>query len=131
MDSSDEYLQIAGIQHYAFCPRQWALIHMEQLWQENVLTYGGRKLHENVDRPEYNETRVDRVTTRSVPLVSHRLGVVGVADMVEYIRTEDEGISLAGRDGRWTPRPVEYKHGESKVSACDRVQLCAQTMCLE
>lgn len=131
MDSSDEYLQISGIQHFAFCPRQWGLIHIEQQWQENDLTYAGRKLHTNVDKPDFREVRGNTITTRSFPLISHRLKVVGIADMVEYVRGDHDGIPLPGRDGVWLPRPVEYKHGESKVSSCDRVQLCTQAMCLE
>ena len=130
MDGED-YLQLAGIQHYAFCPRQWALIHLENLWRENVLTYGGQKLHKNVNRPEFFESRGDVIVSRSVPVRSHRLRLYGIADMVEFIRDDTDGIRLAHRAGRWRPLPVEYKYGQSKLSSCDRVQLCAQAICLE
>lgn len=130
MDSED-YLQLAGIQHYAFCPRQWALIHLEDQWQENVLTYGGQRLHENVNRPELFESRGDIIVSRSVPVLSHRLRLYGIADMVEFVRDDANGIRLMHRSGRWRPLPVEYKYGQSKLNSCDRVQLCAQAMCLE
>ncbi|NMB45486.1 MAG: CRISPR-associated protein Cas4 [Firmicutes bacterium] len=130
MDSED-YLQLAGIQRYAFCPRQWGLVHLEGHWQENVLTYGGQKLHRNVNNPEFLESRGDVIVSRSVPVRSHRLRLYGIADMVEFIRDEANGIKLAHRAGRWRPLPVEYKYGQSKLTSCDRVQLCAQAMCLE
>lgn len=129
--NSEDYLQLAGIQHYAFCPRQWALIHTEEQWSENVLTYGGQKLHKNVDDPEFSESRGDVIVSRSVPLHSHKLRLYGIADMVEFIRDDVNGIELARRTGRWRPRPVEYKYGQSKLPSCDRVQLCAQAICLE
>ncbi|MCR3922812.1 MAG: CRISPR-associated protein Cas4 [Firmicutes bacterium] len=128
---NENYLQLAGIQHFAFCPRQWALIHTEVQWQENVLTYGGQKLHTKVDDPAFSESRGDIIVSRSVPIHSHELRVYGIADMVEFIRDDINGIKLARRRGRWIPRPVEYKHGQSKLASCDRVQLCAQAICLE
>lgn len=128
---SEEYLQLAGIQHYAFCPRQWALIHLEAHWQENVLTYGGQRLHKNVDKPEFFESRGDVLISRSVPVQSTKLRLYGIADMVEFIRDDVDGIELPRRPGRWRPLPVEYKYGQSKLSSCDRVQLCAQSICLE
>lgn len=130
-NQEDNYLQLSGIQHYAFCPRQWALIYLEQLWQENILTFSGRELHERVDDSSFSETRGDRIITRSVPISSMSLQLFGVADMVEFHRQPDRGIKLEGRDGFWIPYPVEYKLGHPKVSHCDRVQLCAQAICLE
>ena len=130
-DDREGYLQLAGIQHYAFCPRQWALIHLEDQWRENVLTYGGQKLHKNVDDPEFSESRGDLIVSRSVPVQSHELRMYGIADMVEFIRVAADGIILTRRTGLWCPRPVEYKYGQSKFSSCDRVQLCAQAICLE
>lgn len=127
----DDYLQLSGIQHYAFCPRQWALIHLEQIWQENILTFSGRELHERVDDPSFSEVRGNRIITRSVPISSASLQLYGFADMVEFRRQSDRGIELEGRDGRWIPYPVEYKLGRPKVIHCDRVQLCAQAICLE
>jgi|LSQX01.2.fsa_nt_gb CRISPR-associated exonuclease Cas4 len=130
MDRED-YLQLSGIQHYAFCPRQWALIYLEGQWEENVLTYGGQKLHRNVNRSEFTESRGEMIISRSVPVFSDRLRFYGIADMVEFIRDDVNGVTIVNKPGLWRPLPVEYKYGQSKRSSCDRVQLCAQAMCLE
>lgn len=127
---TEDYLPLSGIQHFAFCPRQWALIHLEQLWDENILTFQGREMHERVDDAGFSETRGDLVITRSVPISSASLRLYGVADVVEF-RRSDKGIKLEGREGLWMPYPVEYKLGRPKVDHCDRVQLCAQAICLE
>ncbi|MZP30794.1 CRISPR-associated protein Cas4 [Heliobacterium undosum] len=145
----------------AFCERQWALIHLEKQWKENLQTMEGRILHERVHDPLLFEKRGDRITARAVPLVSRRLGIYGVADVIEYHRvvesltdTENEtametvrdapdpapeavagfapgAVRVAGKDGMWRPYPVEYKRGRPKKDNRDRVQLCAQAMCLE
>lgn len=128
--NSDEYLLLSGIQHFAFCKRQWALIHIEQLWYENALTFSGRMMHKNADNPQFTESRGDVLITRAVPLVSHRLKVYGVSDVVEYHRCE-EGISLPKHRGKWKVVPVEYKSGKKKRDSCDEVQLCCQALCLE
>ena len=128
--SDEDLLLLSGIQHIAFCPRQWALIHIEQQWQENILTFGGRELHERVDDPFFTEARGTVLVTRSLPIISRRLGLYGVADVVEFYK-RDEGIQLKGRNGLWQPHPVEYKYGEPKVDERDMVQLCAQAFCLE
>lgn len=126
----DNLLMLSGIQHFAFCRRQWALIHIEQQWQENLLTFSGRDMHERADDPFCSESRGDLLVTRSMPLVSYTLGLYGVADVVEFHRDE-AGVVLEGRKGRWRPRPVEYKYGQPKPDDRDRVQLCAQGICLE
>ncbi len=126
----DDYLLLSGIQHFAFCRRQWALIHIEQLWKENVLTFGGRQMHRNADDPFFTESRGDILISRSVPLVSHSLKVYGIADVVEYHRS-DAGVAISGREGYWTVVPVEYKAGRKKPDDRDEVQLCAQAICLE
>lgn len=128
--SDDDLLLLSGIQHFAFCHRQWALIHIEQQWEENILTFGGRELHERVDDPFSTETRGTMLVTRSLPIVSYKLGLYGVADVVEFCRSED-GIQLKDRPGRWQPYPIEYKYGAPKPDDLDIVQLCAQGMCLE
>jgi CRISPR-associated exonuclease Cas4 len=128
--SDDELLQLSGIQHFAFCPRQWALIHIEQQWQENLLTFRGRELHERVDDPFFAESRGTVVVTRAVPIISRQLGLYGVADLVEFYRDE-VGITIKGRPGFWRPYPVEYKLGQPKPDDRDQVQLCAQAICLE
>lgn len=136
MYTEEELLPLSGLQHFAFCQRQWALIHLERLWTENRLTAEGRAVHEKV-HGETEEARGGVVTVRGLPLHSFRLGVAGQSDVVEYRRAEDGGgdgdgaVALTGRKGRWQVMPVEYKRGKEKRGACDRVQLCAQAMCLE
>ncbi len=128
----DDLLMLSGIQHFAFCERQWALIHIEQQWAENMRTVEGNHLHERVDDPFASEVRGGIITLRSVSLVSYRLGLYGVADMVEFRRCENnEGIFMIGYPGKWKPVPVEYKRGKPKPDHRDAVQLCAQALCLE
>jgi len=129
--TDDLLLPLSGLQHYAFCPRQWALIHLERHWDENVRTVEGRHLHEKVHSGLHSERDGDLIITRSVPLVSYQLGLYGVADLVEYHPVAEGGITLPGRDGLWRPHPVEYKRGRVKADDRDEVQLCAQAMCLE
>ncbi|WP_198159957.1 CRISPR-associated protein Cas4 [Brevibacillus parabrevis] len=130
----DDYLMLSGIQHFAFCPRQWALIHVEQQWKENVLTTEGNDVHRMVDDPQFDETRGDKRVVRSMPLVSEALRVRGTADMVEFRRQEQPSpatVVLEGRAGYWSVIPVEYKRGKPKRDDRDALQLCAQAICLE
>ncbi|MBZ4644871.1 MAG: CRISPR-associated exonuclease Cas4 [Petroclostridium sp.] len=131
--SEDNLLPLSGIQHFAFCKRQWALIHIERQWAENLRTVEGRHIHERVDNPFITETRGDLAIARSVPIVSYKLGLYGVADVVEFYRLGDQGkgARLKGKEGFWLPKPVEYKRGRSKTDERDEVQLCAQAMCIE
>lgn len=117
----DDLVMISALQHYAFCLRQCALIHVEQAWLENRWTAEGRILHERVHEQEV-ESRAGVRIERGLPLRSLRLGLVGVADVVEF-------HPLLG--GGWQPFPVEYKRGKPKPEHCDEVQLCAQAICLE
>jgi CRISPR-associated exonuclease Cas4 len=127
----DELLPLSGIQHFLFCRRQWALIHIEQQWKENALTAEGKIMHQRVDDPFFTETRNEVITARSVPVASYRLGLVGVCDVVEFTETP-EGVNLPGRAGRrYVPAPVEYKRGKEKHDHSDEAQLCAQAICLE
>jgi len=127
----DTYLLLSGIQHMAFCERQWALIHIEQQWEENSRTVEGKHMHQRVDNPFEDEFRGDLYILRSLPLISHMLKLRGVADVVEFLFVEAEGIPLSGKPGLWVPRPVEYKRGRQKPDDRDSVQLCAQAICLE
>ena len=136
IDSADgELLLLSGIQHMAFCERQWALIHIEQAWSENVRTVEGKHLHERADDPFFDETRNNLRIVRSIPLISKRLGLRGVADVVEFHHTNDsncgQSCQLKDRRGWWRPMPVEYKRGKPKPDDRDAVQLCAQAMALE
>jgi len=126
----DELLPLSGIQHFIFCRRQWALIHVERQWQENALTVEGKLLHKRVDDPFFTETRKGLITARSVPVASYRLGLSGVCDMVEFTESPD-GVKLPGREGLFLAAPVEYKRGHEKRDPCDEAQLCAQAICLE
>lgn len=133
MFTDDEMVPLSALQHAVFCPRQCALIHLEGTWTENALTAQGRILHERVDRCGH-ETRRDIRFATALRLVSHRLGVVGIADMVEFHRVDEgdsAGVLLSGASGKWSPFPVEYKRGKPKMHRADEVQLCAQAMCLE
>lgn len=128
--ADDELLSLSGIQHFSFCKRQWALIHIEHQWEDNLRTTEGHFLHERVDDPYFTESRGDVVISRAFPLVSYALGFYGVADVIEYTRSKD-GTALPGHEGLWTMCPIEYKRGRPKVDERDEVQLCAQAMCLE
>ena len=138
MYQDDELVMLSALQHYQFCPRQCALIHLEEQWDENYLTASGRILHESVDSGR-RETRVDLHAATSLRLVSHRLGIMGIADLVEFHKVNDPrdgtGTNVATRlpnkNGWWKPFPVEYKHGKPKEHRADEVQLCAQAICLE
>lgn len=129
MYTEDNLLPISALQHLLFCQRRCALIHIEQLWSENRLTAEGRILHERVHAADA-ETRGDLRIVRGLRLRSLALGLIGVADVVEF-RRSDAGIAIEGLRGRWDAAPVEYKRGRPKPSACDEVQLCAQALCLE
>jgi CRISPR-associated exonuclease Cas4 len=126
----DDLLPLSGIQHFLFCCRQWALIHIEQQWKENVLTVEGKLLHKRADDPFFSETRQGVIAARSVPVASYRLGLSGVCDVVEFTASPD-GVQLPGRDGLYLPAPVEYKRGKEKHDHSDESQLCAQAICLE
>ena len=131
-------VMLSALQHYLFCPRQCALIHVEGVWSENYLTATGRHLHERVDQ-KGGETRKNVHLATALRIVSNRLGLIGVADMVEFhrqtVQFDANGACVAarlpGRAGFWRPFPVEYKRGSPKSHRADEVQLCAQALCLE
>src|SRR5690625_4526101 len=131
MDNNvEDYLMISGIQHFEFCKRQWALIHIEQQWEENVRTIEGKILHEKADQPFIKEKRGDKIVVRGMPVKSHTLKVTGICDVVEFIK-DKKGIHLANVSGKHLPLPVEYKRGKPKKSNADLLQLTAQAICLE
>lgn len=129
--TDEDLLMLSGIQHLAFCERQYALAYIEMQWSENVLTVEGHHLHERVDDPFESDKRGDVICSRAVPLVSYTLGLQGRADVVEFRADIENGVELKGRTGKWMPVPVEYKHGKPKSGDIDEVQLCAQAFCLE
>lgn len=111
-------VNISALQHFAFCQRQCALIHLEQVWQENYLTAHGRQLHERVDNGE-PETRKGVRFERGVVVSAPQLGLTGKLDLLEHHKASNQYI------------PVEYKRGKPKASDIDKVQLCAQALCIE
>ena len=127
---TDDYLQLSGIQHFCFCRRQWALIHLEQQWAENLRTAEGRLEHRRCHDASQKERRGGLLIVREMRVVSHRLRLTGNCDVVEF-RQDPAGVPLQHTEGLWSPMPVEYKHGHSKTTDADRLQLCAQAMALE
>ena len=117
MYPESDYLLLSGLQHLRFCPRQCALIHIEQQWSENFFTAAGRVQHEKV-HGSTAESRKTVKTERNLKIASDLLGVTGCTDAVEFYS-----------DGKIIP--IEYKHGKPKENTCDEVQLCAQVICLE
>jgi CRISPR-associated exonuclease Cas4 len=130
--TEDDLLPISALQHLAFCPRQWALIHLEGQWSDNRLTAEGIVMHERAHNDD-DESRGDLRISRALRLRSMRLGMVGQADVVEFHKTNNpgEGVKLEGASGYWKPLIIEYKHGKPKIGHEDEVQLCAQALCLE
>ena len=126
-----DFLQISGIQHFSFCRRQWALIHIEGIWAENLRTVNGKIFHERAHDSSLSEKRGDLLAVRALRVFSAELGISGECDVVEFKRDDENGAVLRGRAGRWMPTPIEYKSGSSKAGDADRLQLCAQAMCLE
>ena len=118
MFAADEYVMLSALQHFSFCPRQCALIHIEQVWAENIYTLRGLRVHEKVHEPENELIEAGIRVERSLYLCSHQLGIRGIADVVEF-------------DSNGKPYPVEYKSGSKKSRQADKLQLCAQALCLE
>ena len=131
MDFNDEdFLQLSGLQHFKFCRRQWALIHIENQWAENYRTTDGAILHENAHNGAFSESRGYLLVSRDMRIFSRSLGVSGACDVLEFHRGET-GIPLKSREGLSQPYPVEYKRGKPKKGTEDALQLCGQAMCLE
>lgn len=130
MYSEDEYLMLSGLQHFAYCRRQWALIHIEQQWAENERTIDGQLFHTTAHNEEKIEKRGSLLITRGLRIKSSALGMSGICDVVEFRKSAD-GITLFSYDGLWEPYPVEYKKGLPKLNDADVLQLCGQAVCLE
>ncbi|MBI5874029.1 MAG: CRISPR-associated protein Cas4 [Candidatus Omnitrophica bacterium] len=121
MYCEDDFIQLSALQHFIFCPRQCALSYIEQVWEENLLTAEGGIMHEKAHQ-EKVELRDGVRIERGVALRSEKLGLNGKVDVAEFHKDAVGG---------WLPFPVEYKHGRPKANDCDKVQLCAQALCLE
>ena len=138
MYAEDDLIMISALQHFAFCERQCALIHLEQVWEENRLTAEGKVLHERVDQAT-SESRKDVRIATSVRIRSLRIGITGVIDLLEFHRLESPvdaggsivGVALPRASEFWRPVPVEYKRGKPKENRVDEIQLCAQALALE
>ncbi|MDR2357726.1 MAG: CRISPR-associated protein Cas4 [Oscillospiraceae bacterium] len=127
----DDYLLLSGIHQFAFCRRRWALIYVEQQREDNWRTVDGSLFHKRAHDPFFTEKRRDVIITREMAVRSRALGITGQCDIVEFLRDDERGVPLSGRTGNWHPRPVEYKRGKRQENDSDRLQLCAQAMCLE
>lgn len=129
-EGRDDYLLISGIQHFVFCRRQWALIHIEQLWGENYFTIDGQIKHEKVDKTNASELKNDIRIIRSMPIASNRLKIQGKCDVVE-LQPDKDGFYFSKYDSKYKVYPIEYKRGKPKTDNSDIMQLLAQAMCLE
>jgi len=128
--NEEDFLLLSGIQHFSFCKRQWALIHIEQQWLENLRTIEGQILHERTHDNTIKEKRGDLIISRGMGIFSRSLGITGTCDVVELHKASG-GVNIFGRDGTYKPVPIEYKRGKPKEDESDMLQLCAQAMCLE
>ena len=126
----DEYLLLSGIQHFLFCRRQWALIHIDGVWEENQRTLEGAFIHEKAHDHTKSESRNGAIIARGMPVFSREMGISGQCDVVEF-HPSTSGVPISGHLGKYDVYPVEYKHGEPKDNECDIMQLTAQAMCLE
>ncbi len=126
----EDFLRLSGLQHFAFCRRQWALIHIEGQWADSLRTVEGDLFHTRAHDAQQRERRGDRLILRGLPVFSAALGLSGQCDVVEFCASP-EGVPLRGEAGLWLPYPVEYKRGAPKSHDADTLQLCAQALCLE
>lgn len=126
----EDFLQLSGLQHFIFCRRQWALIHIEHQWHENIRTVDGELFHKRAHDAQQRERRHNLLILRGLPIASRDLGLSGQCDVVEF-HLDAKGVPLRGEDGLWIPFPIEYKRGSPKEDFSDQVQLCAQAICLE
>ncbi|HIT52470.1 MAG TPA: CRISPR-associated protein Cas4 [Candidatus Fimivicinus intestinavium] len=126
----EDYLQLSGLQHFKFCRRRWALIHIENLWAENFRTVDGALMHQHAHDKGFRESRGDLLITRRMHVFSSTLGVSGECDVLEF-HQDPAGIPLPQKEGLWLPYPVEYKRGRPNERSGDALQLCGQAMCLE
>jgi len=126
----ENFLKLSGIQHFAFCRRQWGLIYIENQWEENVLTVEGHIIHEKAHDNFGIESRGNILISRGMPVFSASLGISGECDVVEFHRSPD-GIKITGREDLYKVVPIEYKRGKEKQEEWDELQLAAQSMCLE
>lgn len=128
--NEEDYIQLSGIQHFRFCRRQWALIHIENQWKENVRTISGEEMHQRCHNSNLFEKRGETLIARDMRVFSATLGCSGACDVVEY-HEDIKGIPVKGYERKYSLFPVEYKHGGPRKDNANELQLCAQAMCLE
>jgi CRISPR-associated protein Cas4 len=128
--NEEDFLMLSGIQHFVFCRRQWALIHIEQQWAENLRTIEGNIMHQKAHDGFSCEKRGNIIISRGMAVFSKSMGTNGICDIVEFHK-DDNGIPLYGRQGKYQVFPVEYKKGKEKQTEADVLQVVAQAMCLE
>ena len=134
MYSEDDYIQLSGIQHFAFCKRQWGLVYLEQQWLENFRTAEGRIVHERAHDSLLTEKRGNLIISRGIQISSKELGISGECDVVEFHKSDSgsaQSAYIPEYGGYFKVVPVEYKRGTPKTEEFDRLQLCAQALCLE
>lgn len=118
----EDFLMLSGIQHYEFCKRQWALIHIEQQWAENYFTIDGDFMHKKVHDSFQYEKRKDTIVSRGMEIHSFELGISGICDVVEF-QKDAAGINIYGRKDKYQVIPIEYKRGKPKTTDADELQL--------
>lgn len=128
--NEEEFLSLSGIQHYVYCKRQWGLIHIEQVWEENFLTIDGKIFHEHTDDSYSYEKRGNKIISRGMHIRSYELGLIGKCDTVEFKKSKS-GVHIRNQEGYYEIYPIEYKRGKEKITSCDEMQVIAQAMCLE
>lgn len=126
----DQLLPLSALQRFSFCRREFALTHIEDMWVENRHTIEGDLFHERAHNSKLRERRGDILILRELSVFSHELGLSGKCDVVEF-HADPAGVPLQGERGKWMPFPVEYKKGAPKTHDADKLQLCAQAICLE
>lgn len=130
--TDEDLLMLSGLHHFAFCKRRWALVHLENQWEDNVKTVEGSIMHEICHDTDFSESRGNLMIIRGLYLSSYKLGVTGQCDVVEFtLRNDEKGAVLFGRKGTWDVCPVEYKKGRPISWLTDISQLCGQALCLE
>lgn len=130
--TDEDLLMLSGLHHFAFCKRRWALVHLENQWEDNVKTVEGNIMHEICHDTDFSESRGNLMIIRGLYLSSYKLGVTGQCDVVEFtLRNDEKGAVLFGRKGTWDVCPVEYKKGRPISGLTDISQLCGQALFLE
>lgn len=130
MYDENELLPLSGLQHLLYCERRAALVHIEQVWDENKFTADGREFHSRAHESGSDSRKMVRIS-RGLRICSYYLGLIGQTDVVEFHRSTSSGIELRGSKGKWVPFPIEYKRGKYRMEQAYAVQLCAQALCLE